>query len=95
MVETRGSLTGGVILVGFVVLVVALFVGCTPDYVYVRDGQSETAVRQDYVNCTEQQFKVSNSTTECMEKKGYQAFIIERPFSESPRPLFSAPPVLQ
>ena len=91
MLEGRGSLTGCVFLVGCAVLAVGLFTACTPDYVYIRDGQSEGAVRQDYVNCTEQQFKMSNSTTECMENKGYKAVIIERTFPESPPSLSISP----
>ena len=93
VVEVRGSPKGRVLLVGSVGLVIGLLAACTPDYVYIRDGQSEAAVRQDYVNCAEQQVKVSNSTTECMEKKGYQAVIIEKPFPESPRPLSSSPQI--
>ncbi len=91
MLEGRGSLTGGLLLVGCITLMVGLFAACTPDYVYIRDGQSEATVRQDYINCTEQQFKASNSTTECMENKGYKAAIIERTFSESPHSLSSSP----
>ncbi len=82
-------------LIGSVVLIAGLFSACTPDYVYIRNGQSEGTVRQDYVNCTEQQFKVSGSTSECMENKGYQAMIIERPFPESPPSLSSSPQVLR
>ncbi len=89
----QNACTGRVLLLGSVALVVGLFAACTPDYVYIRDGQSEAAVRQDYVNCAEQQVKVSNSTTECMEKKGYQAVIIEEPYPESPPHLFGSPQV--
>jgi hypothetical protein len=95
VVEPRGYLAGGIFLVGSAALVLGVFGACTPDYVYIRDRQSETAVRQDYVNCTEQQFKASNSTTECMENKGYQAVIIESPFSEPPRALPTSPQVSQ
>jgi hypothetical protein len=86
------SVAGRVFLGGSVALVIALFAACTPDYVYIRDGQSEGAVRQDYVNCTEQQFKVSNSTTECMQNEGYQALIVERPFPESTASFPGSPP---
>ena len=50
---------------------------CAPDYVYIQDGKSEEDVRQDYIGCAEQQFKVSNSTTECMERQGYRVARIE------------------
>ena len=94
-VERRGFLSRGIFLVGSAALLLGLFGGCSPDYVYIRDGQSETAVRQDYVDCTEQQFKGSNSTTECMENKGYQAAIIKSPFLESPRAVSTSPQVLR
>jgi hypothetical protein len=72
-----------VFVVGYIALVIGFFSACTPDYVYIRGGQSEGVVRQDYVNCTEQQFKISNSTTECMENKGYNAAVIKKPFPET------------
>jgi hypothetical protein len=91
IVEGHGSLAGVLFLVGSVSLLVGLLAACTPDYVYIRDGQSEDTVRRDYVNCTEQQFKVSNSTTECMENKGYQAAVIKKPFPETTRSESSLP----
>jgi hypothetical protein len=54
-----------------------LLAACAPDYVYIQDGKSEQDVRRDYISCAEQQFKVSNSTTECMERQGYRATKIE------------------
>jgi hypothetical protein len=54
-----------------------LLAACAPDYVYIQDGKSEEEVRRDYIGCAEQQFKVSNSTTECMERQGYRVAKIE------------------
>jgi hypothetical protein len=54
-----------------------LLAACAPDYVYIQDGKSEEDVRRDYIGCAEQQFKVSNSTTECMERQGYRVAKIE------------------
>jgi hypothetical protein len=51
--------------------------GCAPDYVYIQNSRSEGEVRQDYTVCAEQQFKVSNNTTECMERKGYRTVKID------------------
>jgi hypothetical protein len=54
-----------------------LLAACAPDYVYLQDGKSEEDVRRDYIGCAEQQFKVSNSTTECMKVRGYRVAKIE------------------
>jgi len=56
-----------------------LLTACAPDYVYIQDGKSEGDVRQDYIGCAEQQFKVSNNTTKCMESRGYRVVKIEEP----------------
>src|SRR5438270_11899271 len=58
-------------------LVLSLLAACASDYVYVQDGKSEQDVRRDYIGCAEQQFKVSNNTTECMERQGYHVVKIE------------------
>ncbi len=52
-------------------LALILLAACAPDYVYIQAGKSEQDVRRDYIGCAEQQFKVSNNTTECMERQGY------------------------
>ena len=63
---------------GFAVLGLAfVMAACAPDYVYIQDGKSERAVRQDYIGCAEQQFKGSNDTTLCMESRGYRTLKID------------------
>ena len=66
-----------------------LLAACAPDYVYIQDGKSEEDVRRDYIGCAEQQFKVSNNTTKCMEGQGYRVVKIE----ESSRSVEQARPV--
>ena len=67
-------------------------VGCASDYVYIQNNRSEGQVRQDYAVCAEQQFKVSNNTTQCMERKGYRTVKIDAT-SPAPLPADSAPSV--
>lgn len=67
------------IRLGLAGLALSLMAACAPDYVYIQDGKSEGDVRQDYIGCAEQQFKVFNNTSECMERKGYRAVKIEGP----------------
>ena len=62
---------------GLGVLALSLLAACASDYVYIQDGKSEQDVRRDYIGCAEQQFKVSNNTTECMERQGYHVVKIE------------------
>ena len=63
---------------GLGVLALSLLAACASDYVYIQDGKSEQDVRRDYIGCAEQQFKVSNNTTACMECQGYHAVKIEK-----------------
>ena len=65
------------ILLGLGGLALSLLAACAHDYVYIQDGKSEQDVRRDYIGCAEQQFKVSNNTTECMERHGYHVVQIE------------------
>jgi hypothetical protein len=74
MVDFRGSVRTGFAVLG---LTFTFMTGCAPDYVYIQQGKSEDEVRQDYIGCAEQQFKVSNDTTACMEKRGYHAHKID------------------
>ena len=63
---------------GFAVLGFAFGIAaCAPDYVYIQDGKSERSVRQDYIGCAEQQFKGSNDTSVCMDRKGYRTLKID------------------
>ena len=66
------------ILLGLGGLALSLLAGCAHDYVYIQNGKSEQDVRRDYIGCAEQQFKVSNNTTECMERQGYHVVKIEK-----------------
>src|SRR6184192_4336276 len=74
---------------GFGGVALSLLAACASDYVYIQDGKSEQDVRRDYIGCAEQQFKVSNNTTECMERQGYRVVKIE----ESSRSVEQARPV--
>jgi hypothetical protein len=74
MVDFRDPVRTGSAVLG---LVFTLMAGCAPDYVYIQQGKSEGEVRQDYIGCAEQQFKVSNDTTACMERRGYHAHKID------------------
>ena len=58
-------------------LALSVLAACASDYVYIQAGKSEQDVRRDYIGCAEQQFKVSNNTTECMERQGYHVVKIE------------------
>ena len=73
VVERCAPVSIGIAVLGLAFVIAA----CAPDYVYIQDGKSERAVRQDYIGCAEQQFKVSNDTTACMEIRGYHAHKID------------------
>ena len=73
----RGYRQGVSMLRGLGGLALILLAACAPDYVYIQAGKSEQDVRRDYIGCAEQQFKVSNNTTECMERQGYHVVKIE------------------
>ena len=74
MVNFRDPVRTGSAVLG---LAFTFMAGCAPDYVYIQQGKSEGEVRQDYIGCAEQQFKVSNDTTACMETRGYHAHKID------------------
>jgi hypothetical protein len=69
------SRTGNALLV--ITSIAIGMAGCASDYVYIQNSRSESEVRQDYTVCAEQQFKVSNDTTECMKRKGYRTVKID------------------
>jgi hypothetical protein len=74
MVDFRDLVRTGSAVLG---LAFTFMTGCVADYIYLQDGKSERAVRQDYIGCAEQQFKGSNDTTICMEKMGYRTVKID------------------
>ncbi|HEY3197207.1 MAG TPA: hypothetical protein VGJ57_04270 [Nitrospirales bacterium] len=74
MIDFRDPVRTGSAVLG---LACMLMTGCAADYVYIQDGKSERAVRQDYIGCAEQQFKGSNDTTMCMETRGYRTLKID------------------
>src|SRR5439155_2786425 len=67
----RGYRQGVSMLRGLGGLALILLAACAPAYVYIQAGKSEQDVRRDYIGCAAQQFKVSDNTTECMERQGY------------------------
>jgi hypothetical protein len=75
-------------------LAFTFMMGCAPDYVYIQQGKSEGQVRQDYIGCAEQQFnyKVSNDTSVCMERKGYHAHKIDESSRASTAHILPPPP---